>query len=229
MKQRDFKQNREKRTYEKRTLPVRRVAKVTKGGKKLRFSTVVVVGDRNGKVGVALGRGADVRTSVQQGERLAERSVVKVELIGDTIPHEIVHKYGASKVLLRPARPGTGVIAGSSVRVVLELAGVENVYGKILGSSDANSNAYCTFEALKLLRKGRVLQRMSKMRERVAMKEETDKERKIKEEKRRKKEIAEKKRARQAARPGRKEKKAVKVTKKTEKKEVKKDNVSEEK
>lgn len=173
----------EKKVFEKKTLPVRRVAKVTKGGKKLRFSTVVVVGDRNGTVGVALGRGADVRTAVAQGERLATKAATRIDLAGDTIPHEVVHKFGAAKVLLRPARPGTGVIAGSSVRTVLELAGVDNVYGKILGSSDANGNAYCTFEALKTLRNARVLSRMTKMQERIALKAETEKERRAKEEK----------------------------------------------
>lgn len=178
--------------YDKKALPIRRVAKVTKGGKRLRFSTAVVVGDRKGSVGVALGRGSDVKSAIDQGERLAAKKVTKIELIGDTIPHEIVHKYGAAQVLLRPARPGTGVIAGSSVRVVLELAGIDNVYGKILGSNEPNANAYCTFEALKKLRKGRVLEKMSNMRERITLKEEMDKEKKIKEEKRRKEEKAKK-------------------------------------
>ena len=117
--------------YDKRALPVRRVAKVSKGGRRLRFSTVVVVGDRKGSVGVALGRGNDVRSAIEQGERLAAKNMKKIELVGDTIPHEILHKYGAAKVLLRPAKPGTGVIAGSSVRTVLELTGIDNVYGKI--------------------------------------------------------------------------------------------------
>jgi len=193
MEEKKFKKNREKRVFDKKTLPVRRVAKVTKGGKKLRFSTVVVVGDRSGTVGVALGRGADVRTAVEQGERLAIKGATKIELAGDTIPHEIVQKFGAVKVLLRPARPGTGVIAGSSVRTVLELAGVDNVYGKILGSADANGNAYCTFKALKALRSARVLSRMQKMRDRITLKEETEKERRAKEEKRRKKEMEKKK------------------------------------
>ena len=193
MDEKIFKKNREKKVFDKKTLPVRRVAKVTKGGKKLRFSTIVVVGDRNGTVGVALGRGADVRTAVEQGERLAAKVATKVELAGDTIPHEILQKFGAVKVLLRPARPGTGVIAGSSVRTVLELAGVDNVYGKILGSSDPNGNAYCTFEALKVLRSDRVLSRMTKMQERVELKEETEKERRAKEERRRKKEQEKKK------------------------------------
>lgn len=178
----------EQKSYDKKALPIRRVAKVTKGGRRLRFSTVVVVGDRKGSVGVALGRGADVRSAIEQGERLAAKKMKKIELVGDTIPHEVVYKYGASQVLLRPARPGTGIIAGSSVRTVLELAGVDNVYGKILGSPDANSNAYCTLKALESLRKGRVLRKMSKMRDRIDLKEEMDKEKQIKEEKRRKEE-----------------------------------------
>jgi small subunit ribosomal protein S5 len=168
------------------------VAKVVKGGRRLRFSTVVVVGDRKGTVGVALGRGPDVKSSIDQGERLAIKSMKKIELIGDTIPHEIEHKYGAAKVLLRPARPGTGIIAGSSVRTVLDLAGIDNVYGKILGSNEPNANAYCTFEALQMLKKGRVLRKMSKMRERIALKEEMDKERQAKEEKKRKEKRKEK-------------------------------------
>lgn len=200
MEEKSFRKNRERKGFDKKTLPVRRVAKVTKGGKKLRFSTVVVVGDRHGVVGVALGKGADVRTAVEQGERLASKIAVKIELTGDTIPHEILHKFGAAKVLLRPARTGTGVIAGSSVRTVLELAGVDNVYGKILGSSDANSNAYCTFEALKLLRNSRVLSRMTRMQDRITLKEESEKERRIKEEKRRKKEMGKKKEGRKDSR-----------------------------
>jgi len=182
---RDF-NRKEKRSYDKKALPVRRVAKVTRGGRRLRFSTVVVVGDRKGSVGVALGRGSDVKSAIDQGERLAAKNMKKIELIGDTIPHEILFKYGAAKVLLRPARPGTGVIAGSSVRTVLELTGIDNVYGKILGSTEPNANAYCTFRALQKLKKGRVLEKMHIMRDRIKLKEEMDKERQIKEEKKRK-------------------------------------------
>jgi len=224
MEEKKFRKPREKKEFDKKTLPVRRVAKVTKGGKKLRFSTVVVVGNRNGTVGVALGRGADVKTAVDQGERLATKVATKIELAGDTIPHEVIQKFGASKIILRPARPGTGVIAGSSVRTVLELAGVDNVYGKILGSSDANGNAYCTFEALKALRNSRVLSRMTKMQERISLKEETEKERRAKEEKRRKKEMEKKK-------GDKKSKFAKNDRKKSVKKEVKKskDKVSKEK
>jgi len=179
-------QDNKRSKYDKKILPIRRVAKVTKGGRRLRFSTVVVVGDRKGSVGVALGRGSDVKSSIDQGERLAIKKMKKIELIGDTIPHEIRHKFGAAKVLLRPARPGTGIIAGSSVRTVLDLAGIDNVYGKILGSDEPNANAYCTFQALQKLRKGRVLRKMRKMRERISLKEDMDKEKQIKEQKRRK-------------------------------------------
>src|SRR5690606_24671075 len=102
-------------------------------------------------------------------------------IVGDTIPHELYFKNGASKLLLRPAKPGTGVIAGSSVRTVLELCGIENVYGKVLGSGDLIGNAYCTFEALKKLKSGRVLSKMSKMRDRISLKSQLDEERKTRE------------------------------------------------
>ncbi|MFA5634054.1 MAG: 30S ribosomal protein S5 [Candidatus Dojkabacteria bacterium] len=207
----DFTKDKRKEGYDSKALPIRRVAKVTKGGKRLKFSTVVVVGDRKGSVGVALGKGSDVRGAIDQGERLAAKNMKTIELIGDTIPHEIVYKYGAAKVLLRPARTGTGVIAGSSVRTVLELTGIDNVYGKILGTQEPNANAYCTFEALKSLRKGRVLEKMQIMRERVHIKEEMDKEKQLKEEKKRK-EMKRKKRE------GSKTKKEVKKNKVSKKK-----------
>jgi small subunit ribosomal protein S5 len=184
---------RERAPYDKKTVSIRRVAKVTKGGKRLRFSAMVVVGDHNGSVGVGLGRGVDTKSAVEKGERVAAKRMTRIQLAGDTIPHEIFHKEGAAKVILRPARPGTGVIAGSSVRTVLELAGIENVYGKLIGTTDSIATAYCTFEALKTLRNKRVLGRMKNMRERVEMKKETDKERKIKEEKKRAQKRAEKK------------------------------------
>jgi small subunit ribosomal protein S5 len=176
---------RERSGLDKKALGIRRVAKVTKGGKRLRFSAVVVAGDHNGKVGVGLGRGSDVRSAIEKGERIATKAATQIELVGDTIPHEVTYKYGAAKVLLRPAKPGTGIIAGSSVRTVLELAGVDNVYGKVLGTNEPNANAYCTFEALKSLRKARVLNKMSTMRDRVEMKKESDKENKAKEAKKR--------------------------------------------
>lgn len=187
------KNQRERSPFDKKTVSIRRVAKVTKGGKRLRFSAMVIVGDHNGSVGVGLGRGVDTKSAVEKGERVAIKKMKKIQLAGDTIPHEIVHKEGAAKVMLRPARTGTGVIAGSSVRTVLELAGIENVYGKLLGTTDSIASAYATFEALKRLRNSRVLSKMKNMRERVEAKKETDKERKIKEDKKRAAKRAEKK------------------------------------
>ena len=174
----------ENKGYDMKTISVRRVAKVNQGGKRLRFSAMVVVGDRNGKVGIGLGRGADPRSAIGKGEKKAVKTMQRINLVGDTIPHEIEQKFGAARVLLRPAKHGTGVIAGSSVRTVLELAGIENVYGKLLGSNDPIANTYCVYEALLNLKSDRVLKKMRSMRDRIELKEKTDAERKEKEKKR---------------------------------------------
>lgn len=207
------KRERKESMFDKKTVSIRRVAKVTKGGKRLRFSAMVVVGDHNGSVGVGLGRGVDTRSAVEKGERTAIKKMVKIQLAGDTIPHEVLHKQGAAKVLLRPARPGTGVIAGSSVRTVLELAGIDNVYGKLIGTTDAIATAYATFGALKSLRNRRVLSKMKNMRERVELKKETDKERKVREEKRRAKKKLEKKDDRKSTSKAKRPRKEFKKTK----------------
>lgn len=204
------------RGYDTRTVSVRRVAKVNKGGRRLRFSAMVVAGDRKGKVGVGLGRGGDPRSAIEKGENKAVKAMERIDLVGDTIPHEIEHKFGAARVLLRPANPGTGVIAGSSVRTVLEMAGIENVYGKLLGSNDPIANAYCAFEALLELRSARVLKKMKSMRERIDLKKQLDEERKKRESKRRKS------RKQSEGDKGKKKfnkSKNKKVTKKTKKKE----------
>lgn len=171
----------QQKNYDKRMVTLRRVSKVHAGGKRLRFSAFVVAGDRKGSVGVALGRGMDTRSAIAKAEKKASSNMKKIELVGDTIPHEMRYKKGAAEILLRPARPGAGVIAGSAARVVLEMAGIENVYCKQLGSNDMIANAYCTFEALTKLRKGRVLQKMAKMRERIGLKEKIDEERRKRE------------------------------------------------
>lgn len=230
---------RKERKFDTKTVSIRRVAKVTKGGKRLRFSAMVIAGDHKGSVGVGLGRGVDTRSAVEKGERIAIKKMFKIQLAGDTIPHELLHKEGAVKVLLRPARPGTGVIAGSSVRTVLELAGIDNVYGKLLGSTNSIAAAYATYEALKRLRNKRVLRKMSDMRERVELKKEVDKEEQIKREKRRAKERAQKRKSndrRRGSSRGRysqkrapKKKEEPKKTETVEKKEVKKETKKEDK
>jgi small subunit ribosomal protein S5 len=177
--------NKENKGYESKTVSVRRVAKVNKGGRRLTFSAMVVVGDKKGKVGVGLGKGADPRSAIEKGEKKAAKSMTQIDLVGDTIPHEIEHKFGAARVLFRPANPGTGLIAGSSVRTVLELAGVENVYAKLLGSNDPIANTYCAFEALQELRSARVLKKMKDMRDRIDLKKKLDEERKAREKRQR--------------------------------------------
>lgn len=170
---------------ERKMITIKRVAKVTAGGKRMRFSAMVVAGDRNGSVGIGLGRGADTRSAVEKAGRKAEKSMKKIQLIGDTIPHEVELKFGGAHVILRPARPGTGIIAGSAARTILELTGIDNVYAKQLGSNDLIANTYCTYDALLSLRSARVLQRMDKMKERIAYKETLNAERKEKEDKKR--------------------------------------------
>ncbi|MCC7289931.1 30S ribosomal protein S5 [bacterium] len=172
-----YREKRENRGYDRKVVSIRRVAKVRAGGKNMRFSVMIVAGDRKGRVGVSMGKGLDTRSASEKAERRASTSMRKIELIGDTIPHEILHKTGAAKILLRPAKPGTGIVAGAAGRNVLEMAGIENVYCKQLGSSDIIANTYCVYEALLLLRKGRVLERMGKMRERIGIKEKIDQER----------------------------------------------------
>jgi small subunit ribosomal protein S5 len=177
--------NRNEPQVERMMVSFRRVAKVTAGGKRLRFSSMVVVGDRKGSVGIALGRGADRKEAVEKAAKKAERNMKKLQLIGDTIPHEIEAKYGACRVILRPAKPGTGIIAGSSIRTILELAGIDNVYAKQLGSNDKIGNTYCAFKALTELRSERVLAKMNNMRERIGLKVQLDAEKSKREAKKR--------------------------------------------
>lgn len=170
---------REQRKYDSQTVSIRRVVKVTSGSKRLRFSAMVVAGDRKGSVGVGLGRGVDTRSAIEKGYRKAVKNMTKIQVVGDTIPHEIMVKTGAAKIMLRPAKPGTGVIAGTSARTVLEMAGIESVYAKALGSNDLIANTYCTFEGLKQLRSERVLKKMKNMQARVVFKDQLDEERKV--------------------------------------------------
>lgn len=137
------------REYEEKVVQVNRVSKKTKGGNKMGFSVLVVVGDKKGKVGVGLGKANDVASSIRKAVNYAKKHLIEVPLVNGTIPSDVYIKLGAAKVLLKPAPEGSGVIAGGAVRVVVEAAGIRNISSKVLGTKNKASNVYATLEALK--------------------------------------------------------------------------------
>lgn len=137
--------------YEEKVVQVNRVSKKTKGGNRIGFSVLMVVGDKKGKVGVGLGKAPDVLSSIKKGITRAKKRLIKVPMKDTTIPFEIRLKLGAAEILLKPAPKGTGVIAGGAVRAVVEAAGIRDIVSKILGSRNKASNVYATFAALRRL------------------------------------------------------------------------------
>jgi small subunit ribosomal protein S5 len=142
----------EEREFEEKVVQVNRVSKKTKGGNRISFSALTVVGDREGKVGVGLGKSQDVASAITKGMNYAKKHMITVPLRGTTIPHRVLVKFGAAQVLLKPAPPGSGLIAGGAVRAVVQAAGIKDLSSKILGTRNQASNVYATFKALKKLK-----------------------------------------------------------------------------
>jgi small subunit ribosomal protein S5 len=154
--------DRERNEFDQKVVEVKRVTRVVAGGKRMRFRALVVIGDHKGKVGMGLKKGADVSESVNKAVNAAKKNMITLPLVNETIPHVLNVKYKSSSLMLKPAKPGTGVIAGGAVRSVMELSGVKNVVCKMLGSNNKVNNVKAVFAAFSKMRSKEQLWQMRK-------------------------------------------------------------------
>ncbi len=139
--------------FDQQIIDIARVTRVMAGGKRMRFRACVAVGNKKGEVAIGLAKGADVAIAVNKAVNKAKKNIIKVPIVNDTIPHEIYQKEGAAKILIKPGRKGSGIIAGGAVRIVLDIVGIKNVTAKILGTNNKVNNVKCVIAALKNLKK----------------------------------------------------------------------------
>ena len=143
----------EESEFEKKVLQVDRVARTVRGGKRIRFRALVIMGNRAGKVGIGIGKAAEVIDAVSKASKIAQKELIDVKIVNETIPYKIELKMGSTHIILKPAKPGTSIVAGGAIRVICGLAGIKNVVAKILGSASKINNSKATIEALKKLAK----------------------------------------------------------------------------
>lgn len=149
----DDSRNQAPKEFEETVVQINRISKKTKGGNQIRFSALVVIGDKKGRVGIGLSKATDVRSAIRKAIEKAKRKIVTIAMNGTTVPYSVREKFSAAKVLVKPAPAGTGIIAGGAMRVVMEAAGIRDVVGKILGTKNKISNVYATLEALQTITK----------------------------------------------------------------------------